>query len=354
VSRGDESFSSIHVRDTGKHARRLLTVKGRVEMRRLLVYVFVVSLLVMFSLPGAMAKQEELRAVCFLPKNHPLAAMTVEWVKRINDYCQGEVRINYQGGSEVRPRSEQVEALRKGAVHVAFTQTADYQSIFPEGAAFTLSKLTPWEERRPGGFYEFLAERHKNINVMYLGRWLHGSSYLWLKEPVETSADLKGRKLRTVALYDRFVKALDAVPVSLSPSETYTALEQGRVEGTGSSLLGVTESGWTKVCKYVIDHPFYSQNCTILINLDVWKEFPHSLQEKIKNLTAWFEPYMVGYFDKAIEMEWKEIEKTGVQRIHFSAADARSYLDMAYDVEWMALEEKVPGLVPLLKELTHH
>ena len=322
-------------------------------MRRLLLCVLFASLFAVCSFSGATA-EEELKAVCFLPKNHPLAAMTVEWAKRINDYCQGEIRVNYLGGSEVTPRLEQVEALRKGAVHVTFSPTSDYQSIFPEGVAFTLSKLTPWEERRPGGFYDFMAERHKNINVMYLGRWLHGPFYLWLKEPAKTPADLKGRKLRTAALYDRFVKALDTVPVTISPSETYAALEQGTVEGTGWPLLGVRELGWTEVCKYVIDHPFYNQNCTILINLDVWKDFPHSLQEKIKNLTAWFEPYMVGYFDKAIEMEWKEMEKTGMQTIRFSTADAKSYLDTAYEVEWEALEAKVPDLVPLLRKLTEY
>ena len=326
--------------------------KGRCDMRRVLVCVVVASVLTVCCFSGALAKEIELKAVCFLPKNHPLAAMTLEWAKRINEYCLGEVRVNYLGGSEVIPRLEQVEALRKGVVHVTFSPTAYYQSIFPEGVAFTLSKLTPWEERRPGGFYDFMAERHKEIGVRYLGRWLHGPFYLWLKEPVKTPADLKGRKLRTTALYDRFMKVLDTVPVTISPSETYTALERGTVEGAGWPLLGVRELGWTEVCKYVIDHPFYNQNCTILINLDVWNSLPHSLREKIQNLTAWFEPYMVGYFDKAIEMEWKEIEKTGMQKITFSATDAKLYLDTAYEVEWEALKKKVPDLVPLLRKLT--
>lgn len=323
-------------------------------MRRLLSCILIISLMFVFSLHTALAKEKELKAVCFLPKNHPLAAMTVEWVKRINDYCRGEVLINYLGGSEVIPRLEQVEALRKGVVQVTFSLSAYYQSILPEGVSFTLSKLTPWEERRPGGFYDFMVERHKKINTMYVGRWLHGPFYLWLKDSVKIPKDLKGRKLRTTALYDRFMKALETVPVTISPAETYTALERGTVEGTGWPLIGVRQLGWTEICKYVIDHPFYNQNCTILMNLDTWNGLPQSLQEKIKNLTAWFEPYMVGYFDKAIEMEWKEVEKTGMKRIHFSPSDAKYYLDTAYEVEWKALEKKVPNLVPLLRKLTEY
>lgn len=323
-------------------------------MRRPVICILAVALLLVFSLGPAMAKGKELKAVCFLPKNHPIAAMTLEWVKRINDYCQGELEIKYMGGPEVIPGLEQVEALRKGVVQVTFSPTAYYQSILPEGVSFTLSRLTPWEERRPGGFYDFMVERHKRINVMYVGRWFHGPFYLWLKNPVETPKDLKGRKLRTTALYDRFMKAVGAVPVTISMPETYTALERGTVEGSGWPLVGPRQYGWTEVCKYVIDHPFYNQNTTILMNLDTWNSLPQFLQEKIKNLTAWFEPYMVGYFDKEIEMEWKELEKAGVKSIRFSPSDAKSYLDTAYEVEWKALEEKVPDLVPLLRKLTEY
>ena len=34
--------------------------------------------------------------------------------------------------------------------------------------------------------------------------------------------------------------------------------------------------------------------------------------------------------------------------------DAKSYLDTAYEVEWKALAEKVPDLVPLLRKLTEY
>jgi TRAP-type C4-dicarboxylate transport system substrate-binding protein len=323
-------------------------------MTRFFTYTLAVALLVIFSFGSTAARETELKAVCFLPKNHPLAAMTVEWVSRINTYCHGELRIQYIGGSEVIPRLEQVEALRKAVVQVTFSPTAYYQSILPEGVAFTLSKLTPWEERMPEGFYDFMVERHKGINAMYLGRWLHGPFYLWLRDPVKTPRDLKGRKLRTTVLYDRFMKALETVPVTISPSETYTALERGTVEGAGWPLLGVRQLGWIEICKYVIDHPFYNQNCTILMNLDIWNGLSESLQEKVKSITAWFEPYMVGYFDRAMEVEWKELENAGLKRIHFSSSDAKFYLDTAYEVEWKALEEKVPDLVPVLRKLTEY
>ncbi|NIO03279.1 MAG: hypothetical protein GTN74_01335 [Proteobacteria bacterium] len=323
-------------------------------MRKILLCMTAIAMLCPSPFDKAVAAEIELKAVSSLPKNHPLAVMTVEWVKRINEYALGELRVEYLGGPEVISRQKQFQALRTGTVQVAFSEATDYGSILPETAAFTLSRLTPWEERRPGGFYDFMVERHKKINAVYLGRWLHGPYYLWLKDPVKTPKDLKGRKIRTMALYERFMRALETIPMPVALIETQAALERSTVEGTVWTIMGVRQLRWAEVCKSVIDHPFYGQNRTILINLDTWNSFPQSLQEKVRNITAWFEPYMVGYFDRAIATEWEEMKKMGVEKIRFSPSDARSYVDIAYEVEWKALQEKVPDLAPLLRKLAEY
>jgi TRAP-type C4-dicarboxylate transport system substrate-binding protein len=329
------------------------TKKRRNAMKKIVFCIFACALIFTFSFQTAIAKEKELKAVCFLPSNHPYVDMAKVWVKRVNDACKGELKINFVGGPEVIPGLEQIEALKIGVVQVTFNVTAYYQARMPEGGAFILSKLTPWEERKPGGLYDFFVEAHKKkVNAMYLGQWIYGSFYLWVKDPVKTPADLKGRKLRTTALYDRFMKELGAVPVTINIPEVYTALKRGTVDGAGWPIIGARGFGWTEVVKYVIDHPFFGMNSTILMNLDVWNSLTPSLQAKISEATAWFEPYMVGYLDSLRNSEWKELEKAGVKKIHFSPADAKRYVDTAYEVEWGALEKKVPDLVPTLKKIT--
>ena len=328
-------------------------MKRRYTVKKILFCVFSSALLFVFSFQPAIAKEKELKAVSFLPTHMIHVKMAKEWIKRVNNACKGELKINLAGGPEVIPGLEQIEALRKGVVQVTFNVTAYYQSRMPEGNAFTLSKLDPWEERSPGGFYDYFVEAHKKkVNAMYLGQWLHGAFYLWLKDPVKTPGDLKGRKLRTTALYDRFMKAMGAVPVTINVPEVYTALKRGTVEGAGWPILGARHLGWTEVVKYIIDHPFFGMNSTILMNLDVWNGLSPSLQSKIKEVTAWFEPYMAGYFASTVQAEWKELKKAGLKPIHFSPSDAKKYLDTAYGVEWKALEKKVPGQVTTLRKIT--
>lgn len=300
------------------------------------------------------AEAVHLKAVCFLPKTHPLGAALPMFVDKVKEKSNGEVVIDYIGGPEVIPALEQVEALRKGkTIDMAFQVTAYYQSVVPEGLAMHLSRLLPWEERQ-SGFYEAMVEAHKKQGLMYLGRWLYSPFYLWSKKPVQKPEDLRGMKMRTQALYDRFMKALGITPVSIAQGDTYTALERGMAEGFGWPILGARTDGWTEKVKYLINHSFYDmQNATIIMNLEKWNSLTPKQQEALKQAAMEFEPAMVDYFKKAVDDELKILkEKEGIKVIEFSPADAKRYVDLAYDVEWKALEDKCPKeVVAKLKEL---
>jgi TRAP-type C4-dicarboxylate transport system substrate-binding protein len=316
-----------------------------------LIMSFIVGLA--FFNAEALAQPIELKAIGALAKDHPLLDGSVRWIDQVNREAKGELNIKFLGGPEVIPTFEQVEALRKGVVQIVFSWASYYKALLPECDAYPLSKITATEERKPGGFYEFMVERHKSIGIMYIGRDHYGSYFFWLAKPVKTPKDLAGLKLRTAALYDRFMRKLGAVPVTIAPVDVYTSLERGIVDGAGYPLLGPRENGWTEKLKYIIDHPFFgSSNGLILMNLDTWNKLPKPIQTKLIDLTTRFEPDMMAYYQKKDEREWEELKKIGIKPIKFSPEDAKYYLDTAYQVEWEALEKKIPDLVPKLRKLT--
>lgn len=323
-------------------------------MRKFVTFFIVALVVVCFGFQtSASAKPQVLKAVSFLPKDHPLCKMIHVWVDRVNKACKGEVEIDWVGGGEVIPGFDQAEALRNNTVQVIFTPTAYYAPLAPEVNAFTLSKLSMEEERKPGGFYDFMVDRHKKLGMMYIGTWLYDPFYLRINKPAKNLEDLKGIKMRTSALYDRFMKKLGMVPVTVKFGETYTALERGLVQGFGFATLGPRDWGWLKHCKYIIDIPFYTrQNTLILMNLDVWNGLGKDVQKKIMDITVAFEPEMREYFKEQIVKEWKKYDEMGVERITFSDAENKKYYDAAYEAEWEDLNKKVPDLVPTLKKLT--
>lgn len=329
---------------------------GRKAMKRLklvaLTVMFLAGIILAIQAP-AMAGVKTLKAVSFLPKDHPLCAMIHTWVDRVNEHCKDALKIDWVGGPEVIPGFDQAEAVRNNTVQVIFNPAAYYAPLLPEGNAFQLSKLSMAEERKPGGFYDFMVERHKRLGMMFLGTWLYDPFYLRINKPIQTIGELKGVKMRTAALYDRMMKKLGIIPVTVKFGETFTALERGMVDGFGWATLGPADWGWLKNCKYIIEIPFYTrQNTLILMNLDVWNGFDKQVQDKLMEITIKFEPDMVAYFKEKIAEEWKRYDEMGIKRIKFSPEDTKKFLDAAYGAEWEDLTKKVPDLVPTLRKLT--
>lgn len=292
-----------------------------------------------------------LKAACFLPKNNPLSVMTVEWVNRVNSMFPGEIKIEYLGGPEVIPSVEQVEALRKGILDINFNVGSYYAPQGAEFNTFQLTRISPWEERR-SGFYDFMVKAHEKIGVMYMGRWLHGAFHMYLKAPIKSSEELKGKKIRTGPLYVFFLNKLGAAPVSIKPSDVYTSLERGLVEGFCWPILGARDQGWTEVTKYVVDHPFYEGDGTILINQKKWGSFPEPVKSKLLKMMPDYERDMVKYYDEAIAKEKDLMGKAGVKFIKLEPKDAEKYTNLAYEAWWEFMMTKVPDLVPQLKKMT--
>jgi TRAP-type C4-dicarboxylate transport system substrate-binding protein len=309
-------------------------------------------LLLLLLWPVAGSAAETMRAISFIPKNDPVLAMANAWVTEVNAKLGSQLRINYVGGPEVIGRFQQVEALRTGVIDVIFVPTGDYQDQMPASQAFVLSKLTPGEERK-SGFYDFMVEQHAaKINARYIGRVQVSPFYLWTKKEPKSLADLRGLKMRSGVLYDKFMNELGMAAITINAPEVYTALNSGVVDGFGWPVTGPLKRGWLETVKYVIDLPFFwPSNVVALMNLDKWNALPQATRDVLIALTAEFEPRMTRHFDDENEHEWKEIGSK-VSKVKFSPAENEKYLQTAYDVEWKALEARAPDLIAKLRSIS--
>ena len=114
-------------------------------MKKSIISILLACVIGLLSFGPGFGGEVSLKAVAFIPKNHPLMSQTFVWVEMINKELAGKLKINYIGGPEVMPGLQQVEAVRKGVLDIAFNPTAYYQNILPEGGAFILSKYSPTE-----------------------------------------------------------------------------------------------------------------------------------------------------------------------------------------------------------------
>lgn len=293
-----------------------------------------------------------LNAVSFLPKDHELTKTLHTWIENIEEATDGRVQVDWRGGEEVIPVGEQFEALDSGVIDINFTYVGQYQTQLPESLALPLSQITPWEERE-NGFYDFMVERHETIGIKYIGRWLTGSPRLWLNDSISSVDELKNKKIRSAPNYNRFFDELGITSVMIDPSEVYTSLQTGVVDGfVYGGLSGPRQDGWTDSSKYVLDIPFWTQNCVILFNGDSWDRIDEKDQEAIIAATGEYEREMVAYYEDIFEEERQELLDDGVEFITLSEQDTEYFLDLAYDTEWDYIAAEEPEIVEEVRHLT--
>lgn len=283
-----------------------------------------------------------LNAVSFIATDNPGVDTVQDWIDSVEEATEGRVKVDWKGGPEVIPVSEQFEAMNSNVVDIVFGFIGQYESQLPESLAFALSEHTPWEERE-NGFYDYMVEGHEDLNVRYIGRWLTGSPRIWLNEPVEKVEDFNNRVIRTSPNYQRFFNELGISSSMIDQSELYTSLQTGVVEGfVYGTLYGPNKNGWTDTTKYVLDVPFWTQNAIILMNDFNWDAISSEDQQAITEATAEYEKDMVEYYEKVDEEEKKDLKEVGVELFKFeNEEEEKKFLDLAYGAEWSYLKDEL-------------
>lgn len=294
----------------------------------------------------------KLTIASFLPHNHQFTRDIIPlWIERIEAGTDGAVELDWNAGPESIPPNEQFDAVRNGIVDIGFNTSSFYGHLMPETLSLHMSTKLPWEERE-NGYFDYLSERFKEQNQIYLGRWLGPNPFLfWTNEKVETLSDFEGLKMRSNPTYHRILEALKASPVDVLPGEVYTSLERNMVDGFGFPLLGPAEDGWTEVTKYLIDEPFLNQNATIVINQKSFESLPADIQEKMNSITAEFEKEMYEHFNKENEKTLTLLEEQGIEIIKLKEEDSKKFQELVYEVYWNMLEQDNPDQIEKLKSL---
>ena len=69
-------------------------------MKRIFCHLLTIAMVAIFSIgipSTSTAGPQVLKAVSFLPKDHPLCKMIHVWVDRVNEQCKDAVRIDWVG-----------------------------------------------------------------------------------------------------------------------------------------------------------------------------------------------------------------------------------------------------------------
>jgi len=330
-------------------------------MSRFFRYFFTVCMVVALAVSlssvcqAAAAEKVTLKAVTAWPKTVWEVGNFTKFLDLIKEKVAknhpGALEIQYAGGPEVIPSQEQVEGARMGVVDMVFTTDGYYVSALPEVNALSLSMLDGWEERSTG-VNAYLDKLHQEkIGCIYLGRLGHNLNFtIYLTKPIK-SADLTGLKIRCSPTNIPFLKKLGANPVVIPPTDVYTALERGVVDGYVFPAGLIRDWGWEKLTKYVVQPGFYNGANVVLINKKKWDAMPADLQKLLVEAEDEAARFAKQRSVDLVKSEVEAFKKMGIQYIELPPAEAKKVTDAAYSSLWDIIIEKSPVHGPKLKQM---
>jgi TRAP-type C4-dicarboxylate transport system substrate-binding protein len=317
------------------------------RLARLVVVLLAATLAVP---PAARAQEASLKVVSAFPETSLYVKRLEEWIGRVNAEGKGTLQLAFIGGPKAIPTFEVGNAVRTGVVDVAMSTGAYYTNVFPESDALKLTQMPIAEQRRNGAFDYINRIWNQKGNMVYLARIVENQPFhLYLNRKIERP-DLTGLKIRVTPVYRAFFTALGGTVMQTAPGELYTALERGVVDGYGWPIGGIFDLNWHERTKFRVDPGFYDAEVSLLVNLDAWKKLTPAQRDFLTRQAQAFERQN-DFWKSYAESETRRQAQAGIETIRFEGAQARQYLDRAYEAAWADVTKASPEHGAKLREL---
>jgi TRAP-type C4-dicarboxylate transport system substrate-binding protein len=265
----------------------------------------------------------------------------------VNAKGKGVLQLQYIGGPEAVPATEQLAALQRGVFDIFAGPASYYDGQVPETGAHNASNKSAMELRKDGALDHLNKAFNAKANAQYLAYLGSGYTfYIFTKaEPKRTPAggfDLKGLKIRGPSIYRPFYETQGITAVNVQVPEMYSALERGVIEGIGFPLIGITQQGWEKLLKYRVLPAFWQGDVAIIANLDAWKKLDPKQRQMLQTAVAEAERKAHDFFQAESKREEQKLFAAGMKDLPPSAAEGRKYAAAAHNSLWDQLGKRWP------------
>jgi len=290
---------------------------------------------------AASAQEVTLKVVSAFPETSTYVKRLESWIERVNESGKGTLRLNFIGGPKAIPTFEVGNAVRTGVVDMAMSTGAFYTNVFPESDALKLTQMPIAEQRKTGAYDYINRVWSQKGNMYYLARIVeHQPFHVYLNKKID-KPDLTGLKIRVTPVYRDFFTALGATVMQTAPGEVYTALERGVVDGYGWPVGGIFDLNWHERTKFRVDPGFYDAEVSLIVNLDAWNKLSPAQRDFLTRQGLAFEG-LNDFWKTYAQEEIKRQAQAGIQVIRFEGAQAKQYLDRAYEAGWAGIVKVSP------------
>ncbi len=206
-------------------------------------------------------------------KNYPGVTHIAEpFIKNVEAASKGSMKL-IMSGPETVPPFEQLQPVGSGAFQFLFTHGAYHFGTTPFLAAVE-ALGGDLQSRRAAGVWDVVDKHYQRYGLKLIALTMtpDGGYNIFTREPIGPSGDLQGRKIRGTPTYHSVFRMLGASPVVLPPSDIYTSLEKGVIDGGAWPVVGLLGYRWYEVAKYLVRPAFGYVVQPIFMNLAAWNK----------------------------------------------------------------------------------
>ena len=300
----------------------------------------------MLAVANACYAETTLKVVTAFPRNQMFNAPGLQMLSDINAKGKGVLQLQYIGGPEVIPPTEQLAALQRGVFDIFMGAASYYDGQVPETGAHNASNKSAMQLRADGALEILNQAFNAKANAQYLAYLGSGYTfYIFLKnEPKRKpngGVDLTGLKIRGPSIYRPFYETQGITAVNVQVPEIYSALERGVIEGVGFPQMGMTPLGWHKHLRYRILPTFWQGDLAIVANLDVWKKLDPKARQLLQSEALETEKRAHAFFQAEQRKEEKAMLDAGVKDIALQGEEGRKYAAAAFNSLWDQLSKRL-------------
>lgn len=261
----------------------------------------------------------------------------------------GKVTVEVYTNSALLSEDAMLDGVRGHTTDIGIQSTGPYSGYVPEVAVHSLiGVFTSIEDQAAAfepedGMLNYINGLiEEKLGIHTIGMIVDGGTDCLANNhnPILTAEDAKGLNFRApnneIALA---ISAIGGVPVTLSSSDAYTAIQNGVCDGVFCSSSSFLNNKFNEIVAYATNLPGTPINyVNIVVAQDTWESWPESVRILIETKCAEIYEGTKTHEMEADAEEWARIEET-CEVVYLTDEQIQAYLDVIRPEQLETLEK---------------
>jgi TRAP-type C4-dicarboxylate transport system substrate-binding protein len=231
------------------------------------------------AVPAQAEKPIVLNLASYLPPGEPATVEMQKFFAELENATNGMVKTRFQLAGAMGKPPDHYELALQGIADIAYIGCSYTPGTFQRVEIFDLpiagasaeimdkALVKMWKS----GYFD---EDFRNVKLIMLHSISPYQLY-WVKDKVETIAQIKGKKIRATGNYvPKAVSALGGTAVFVPAPDTYLLMDKGTVDGTVMPWAGMKDFNLYEVTKYVTECNMFYFVYALVMNKGSWEKLP--------------------------------------------------------------------------------